>query len=67
MRCILLRMVSLGGELARRRVDRGELEYGNPAENTRVGEVICRLDALRLIVSGQDREEGPLWSRGTMR
>ena len=55
MRRVMLRMVSIeGGELARRRVPRAELEYGDPAENTRIAEVLRRLTGARLLVEGSE-------------
>ncbi|NEZ55385.1 eIF2A-related protein [Adonisia turfae] len=55
MKRVMLRMVAIeGGELARRRVSRSELVYSSEAENDRIGEVIRRLTAARLVVEGQD-------------
>jgi WD40 repeat protein len=51
-------MVSVGGELARRRVYFSELEYPEP-ENRRVKEVIKRFDAARLLTSDKDDEGRP--------
>ncbi len=60
MRRVLLRMVSLeGGELARRRVLRSELEYADPAENARVATVITQLSTARLVVEGREAEATP--------
>ncbi len=57
MRRIMLRLIAFeGGELARRRVFRQELEYGDPAEDTRVETVLKRLEDARLVVS--DESEG---------
>ncbi|WNG25631.1 hypothetical protein F0U62_17610 [Cystobacter fuscus] len=55
---VLLRMVSPeGGELARRRVPRAELEYPLPEENARVQRVLHSLESCRLVVASD--EEGP--------
>lgn len=55
MKNVMLRMVSLeGGELARRRVYASELRYDDKRAEQRVNEVINRLVAARLVVSGQD-------------
>ncbi|MFY0575142.1 hypothetical protein ACN28S_12890 [Cystobacter fuscus] len=55
---VLLRMVSPeGGELARRRVPRAELEYLLPEENVRVQRVLHTLESCRLVVASD--EEGP--------
>ncbi|EPX63244.1 High-affnity carbon uptake protein Hat/HatR [Cystobacter fuscus DSM 2262] len=55
---VLLRMVSPeGGELARRRVPRAELEYPLPEENSRVQRVLHTLETCRLVVASD--EEGP--------
>jgi len=55
MRRMLLRMVALeGGELARRRVVRAEIDYPDPVENARVETVIQRLAEARLVVAGQE-------------
>ncbi len=57
MQRVMLRMIaSEGGELARRRVPRAELVYPDEAENARVAEVIQRLTAARLLVSGKTEE-----------
>jgi WD40 repeat protein len=58
IRNVMLRMVSVGGELARRRVPLSELEYPEP-ENTRIREVIDRFSAARLLVSGTDTDNNP--------
>ncbi|MEH2253156.1 nSTAND1 domain-containing NTPase [Nostoc sp.] len=50
---VMLRMVAVGGELARRRVPLSELKYPE-IENIRVLEVIQRFAAARLLVSGID-------------
>jgi len=54
MRKIMLRMVSLEGELAGKRVVMDELKYADPAENQRVQTVIDQLVDARLIVKGKD-------------
>ncbi|MBM7115690.1 caspase family protein [Archangium primigenium] len=55
LRNVLLRMVSLeGGELARRRVPRAELDYGHAEENERVRRVLSTLEGCRLIVASDD-------------
>ncbi|MEZ4639972.1 MAG: hypothetical protein R2856_34290 [Caldilineaceae bacterium] len=55
MQRILLRMVAVeGAELAWRRVARTELIYADVAENDRVTEVLQRLIAARLLVTGRD-------------
>ncbi len=60
MRRVMLRMVSLeGGEVARRRVPRSELEYLDQQENQRVAQVINRLTAARLLVEGREFEGEP--------
>ncbi|MFB2770842.1 caspase family protein [Pelatocladus sp. BLCC-F211] len=58
IRYVMLRMVAVGGELARRRVPLSELEYPEP-ENARVMEVIRRFSVARLLVQGQDVEGQP--------
>ncbi len=55
---IMLRMVAVGDELARRRVILVELEYPEPKKR-RVQEVLRRFLTARLLVSGQDMEERP--------
>lgn len=55
LRNVLLRMVSSeGGELARRRVTRAELEYPQPEENSRVHQTLTALEANRLVVASHD-------------
>lgn len=55
LRNVLMRMVSLeGGELARRRVPRAELDYGHPEENERVQRVLRTLEGSRLVVASDD-------------
>lgn len=53
MRKILLRMVSVEGDLAGRRVPTADLDY-SPEENPRVAAVVERLVEARLVVRGQD-------------
>lgn len=55
VRMVMLRMVAVGGELARRRVLLSELEYPEP-ENTRVRKVVQWFSTARLLVSGTDAE-----------
>jgi WD40 repeat protein/uncharacterized caspase-like protein len=57
MRKIMLRMVSLEGELAGKRVLMDELIYADAAENQRVHAVIDQLVEARLIVKGKDYVE----------
>lgn len=60
MQRLMLRMVSLeGGELARRRVPRSELAYGDELENKRMDEVVRRLSQARLVVEGMEEGTGP--------
>ncbi|MFY0521905.1 hypothetical protein ACN28I_01390 [Archangium gephyra] len=55
LRNVLLRMVSLeGGELARRRVPRAELDYSLPEENARVRRALRTLETCRLVVASDD-------------
>jgi WD40 repeat protein len=54
MRKIMLRMVSLEGELAGKRVPMDELIYADAAENQRVHAVVDQLVEARLIVKGKD-------------
>lgn len=58
IRHVMLRMVAVGGELARRRVPSVELEYPEP-ENQRVKEVIHRFLEARLLVTGTNAESQP--------
>jgi hypothetical protein len=58
IRHVLLRMVAVGGELARRQVRLSELEYQEP-ENQRVKEVLQRFLEARLVVTGRDIEGKP--------
>jgi WD40 repeat protein len=58
IRNVMLRMVAVGGELARRRVPMSELEYPEP-ENTRVKTVIQHFSAARLLTHGIDSEAQP--------
>jgi WD40 repeat protein len=53
IRHVMLRMVSVGSELARRQVPASELNYPEP-ENIRVQTVIQQFSAARLLVSGTD-------------
>ncbi len=55
IRHLMLRMVAVGGELARRRIPMSELEYLEP-ENTRVKTVIERFLETRLLTTGTDSE-----------
>lgn len=55
---VMLRLVAVGGELARRRVPESELKYPEP-ENTRVQTVIDCFSAARLLVRGTDTENIP--------
>ena len=55
LRRVMLRMVVPEREnLARRRVMRAELEYGDAAENERVNAVVARFTSARLLVEGTD-------------
>ena len=54
MRKIMLRMVSVEGELAGRRVLMDELIYDDATENQRVHKVVDALVESRLVVKGQD-------------
>jgi WD40 repeat protein/energy-coupling factor transporter ATP-binding protein EcfA2 len=56
IRHVMLRMVAVGGEMARRQVPEAELKYPEP-ENTRVQEVIKQFSSARLLVSGIDANE----------
>jgi WD40 repeat protein len=58
IRNVMLRMVAVGGEIARRRVPMSELEYPEP-ENTRVKTVIQCFSAARLLTHGIDSEAQP--------
>jgi WD40 repeat protein len=58
IRNVMLRMVAVGGEIARRRVPMSELEYPEP-ENTRVKTVIQHFSAARLLTHGIDSEAQP--------
>lgn len=55
---VMLRMVAVGRELARRRVPLSEFNYP-PAQNDRVKEVIERFSVARLLVGGQDPDGKP--------
>jgi WD40 repeat protein len=54
MRKLMLRMVSVDGEVAGKRVAMEELQYDDPAENQRVQAVVEQLVGARLIVKGRD-------------
>ncbi|MEG4859505.1 caspase family protein [Microcoleus sp. K1-B1] len=59
IRRVMLRMVAVGGgELARRRVLKSELEYPEP-ENTRVLKVVKTFVDARLLVEGENTEKKP--------
>lgn len=58
IRQVMLRLVAVGGELARRRVPEAELDYPEP-ENSRVKTAIAQFSAARLLVSGTDAENKP--------
>lgn len=59
IRNVMLRMVSIGGELARRRVPLSELDYPDAAENGRVKEAIKRFEDARLLTPDTDSEGKP--------
>ncbi len=57
MRRLMLRMVAAeGGNVARRRVPRSELDYPDPAETERADDVVRRLTAARLVVEGRGED-----------
>lgn len=56
IRNVMLRMISVGGEQARRQVPASELIYPEP-ERGRVNAVISRFENARLLTSGTDTEE----------
>ncbi|MCY7334954.1 MAG: hypothetical protein LH613_01875, partial [Chamaesiphon sp.] len=58
IRHVMLRMVAVGGELARRQVPESELKYPEP-ENTRVQATIEQFLAARLLVGGTDLDDRP--------
>jgi energy-coupling factor transporter ATP-binding protein EcfA2 len=58
IRHVMLRMVTVGGELARRQVPESELKYPEQ-ENTRVQTVIGHFSAARLLVNGTDADDKP--------
>jgi len=58
MQRVLLRMVAEGGDMARRRVLRSELEYPGP-EAERVGKILNSFEQARLLTSGNDEQERP--------
>jgi WD40 repeat protein len=57
IRNVMLRMVSIGGEMARRRVPEVELVYPDAAENGRVKEAITRFEDARLLTSDTDPDD----------
>jgi WD40 repeat protein len=58
VRNLLLRMTTtVGGELARRRVPRGELVHASEAENRRMDVVLEQFQSARLVVRGRERSE----------
>jgi WD40 repeat protein len=59
IRHVMLRMVAVGSELARRRVLKTELQYADPAKNQRAEVVVRRFSEARLLVSGTDAEGHP--------
>jgi WD40 repeat protein len=59
IRNVMLRMVSIGGELARRRVPLTELDYPDAEENVRVKEAIKRFEDARLLTPDTDPEGKP--------
>jgi WD40 repeat protein len=58
VRNVMLRMVSVSGELARRRVPLSELAYPVP-ENGRVQTIVKRFESARLLTTGTDTEDFP--------
>ncbi len=58
IRQVMLRMVAVGGELARRQAAEAELRYPEP-ENTRIQTVIQRFATARLLVRGTDIQDQP--------
>jgi WD40 repeat protein len=58
IRHLMLRMVAVGSELARRQVPESELQYPEP-ENMRVQLAISRFLAARLLVSGKKADDSP--------
>jgi WD40 repeat protein/energy-coupling factor transporter ATP-binding protein EcfA2 len=58
IRHVMLRMVAIGGESARRQVPESELKYPQP-ENERVQVVLSRFSSARLLVSGTDADNQP--------
>jgi WD40 repeat protein/energy-coupling factor transporter ATP-binding protein EcfA2 len=58
IRHVMLRMVAVGGEMARRQVPESELRYPEP-ENTRILKVINQFSSARLLVSGTDVNNNP--------
>ena len=53
---VMLQMIAVGGELARRRVPLSELKYLEP-ENIRVQEVIHQFSAARLLIGGTNVDD----------
>ena len=58
IRNVMLRMIALGGELARRHVPLSELRYPEP-NNQKIKEVIQRFSTARLLTIGVDTDEQP--------
>ncbi|MFN6300601.1 MAG: caspase family protein [Planctomycetota bacterium] len=57
---LMLRMVSAdGGNAARRRVPKSELEYASKDENVRVATVLQLLSDARLVVEGKESDDAP--------
>ena len=57
---LMLRMVSAdGGNAARRRVPKSELEYASKDENVRVATVLRLLSDARLVVEGKESDDAP--------
>lgn len=57
MQRLMLRMVAGGtGSLVKRRVSDAELEFADPAERTRVHDVLRRLTEARLVVEGKEAD-----------
>jgi hypothetical protein len=57
---VMLRMVAAdGGNITRRRVTDSELDYTDPAENSRREEVVQRLTDARLLVTGKEPDGEP--------
>jgi hypothetical protein len=59
---VMLRMVSTeGGELARKRVLKAEIVFASEDENLRVAQVLRTMDESRLVVSGKDEDDNPIF------